>query len=130
MPSGTLGTGAWGEDIAAGYLLERGFTIVHRNWRHKQLEIDLVCRQGETVVFVEVKTRGAGALESGAEALTPAKRGKLARAAAHYLSEHDLWDAPARFDLVAIDAGHTPPDIEHVADAFPMQNMDAGWQPW
>ena len=83
-------TGDLGEDAAARYLETKGFRVLDRNWRHRQWELDLVCRDRDTVVFVEVKTRKAGAMGAPGEALTRAKQAKLIKAASHYLSAHGL----------------------------------------
>ena len=101
--------GAQGEQAAARHLKDKGYSILARNWRHQQWELDLVCRDGGTIVFVEVKTRSAGSMTEPGEAMTRAKQAKLVKAASHYLTEHGLWDAPCRFDLAA---------VSHTGDSF------------
>lgn len=127
-----LTLGRRGEEAAARHLARAGLTILERNWRWKQWELDMVCREGDTLVFVEVKTRGPGSLASPADGLDRRKQAKLGKAAAQYLSRHKLWDAPCRFDLVSVLAGPHTEEIEHVRDAFapPLGGGHAAWQPW
>lgn len=128
-----LALGAAGEESAAEFLRQKGFKIVERNWRAGKLELDLVCRQKKTIVFVEVKARGVGSLGSPADGLTPAKRGRLARAAAQWLSANDAWGAPCRFDLVSVREAEGRLLCEHVEDVIDMTEALGGmgsWQPW
>lgn len=112
-----------GEDAAARHLKGRGYRILERNWRWRQWELDLVCRDGDTVVFVEVKTRSARTMGTPADALTRAKQQRLVKAASRYLSEHDLWDSPCRFDLVGVVDNGDGLAIEHMENAFDL----TGW---
>ena len=123
MPARHLTLGRKGEDAAARFLEERGFTMLDRNWTSGKLEIDLVCRHGDTIVFAEVKTRGPGSMGLPGHGLTPAKQRNLVRAAALYLSRNNLWDSPCRFDFVAVTELGDRFDIEHVADAFDASGM-------
>ena len=98
------GVGALGERAAETYLRrDRGFTIVRRNWRHGRDEIDLVCRDGEILVFVEVKTRAAHALVGGRAAVNRRKRRALARACRAYLVQLDAKPHTFRFDIVEVE---------------------------
>ncbi|MBI9087498.1 MAG: YraN family protein [Desulfobacterales bacterium] len=116
-----------GEDAAARYLESRGYRVLDRNWRYRQWELDLVCRDGDTLVFVEVKTRGAGSMGTPADALNRAKQARLVKAASQYLTKNDLWDEPCRFDLAAvIDAG-TGMDVDHIENAFDLTDHKGGW---
>jgi len=95
--------GAWGEDLAAQKLEGDGYEILHRNWRCARGEIDLVARAGETLVFVEVKTRrgrNMGAPEAG---LTTYKANKLLQLGELYVQQHKLADLNWRIDLVAVE---------------------------
>ena len=119
--------GDLGEDAAARYLESRGFRVLERNWRFRQWELDLVCRDGDTVVFVEVKTRRAGSMATPADALDRKKRQRLVKAASQYLTRHDLWDAPCRFDLAGVvDTGRSM-DVEHIENAFDLSEIGEGW---
>ncbi len=130
MPAGHLDLGRQGENAAAQLLESKGLRILERNLRLGRLELDLVCQDGDTLVFVEVKTRAEGSLATPAEGLTAQKRSRLLRAAQAYLSKHDLWHRPCRLDLVAVlfRAGQVQ-HIEHTPDAF-QADAQGGWQPW
>lgn len=108
--------GAYGEEVAARYLIGHGLTLLDRNWRCAQGEIDLVLTDGRVVVVCEVKTRavaqGAGTPH---EALTPTKAARLQRLAQLWIGEHGLGEIDVRVDLVAVlrpDRGRAV--VEHV----------------
>jgi putative endonuclease len=106
-----------GERVAARYLRRHGLRIILRGYQTPRGEIDLIVRDGDTLVFVEVKTRRGG---SPAEAVTPEKQLRLTLAALQFLKEHHLLEQRVRFDIVAIvwpDEGSTP-IIEHIRSAF------------
>jgi putative endonuclease len=106
-----------GEREAARYLRRRGLRIVTRGYHTPWGEIDLVARDGDVLVFIEVKTRRRG---DPAEAVTPEKQRRLTLAALHFLRRHRLLEQRSRFDVVAIvwaDRRRTP-QIEHFKDAF------------
>lgn len=102
------------ESRAARFLESCGLVILDRRWRSVAGEIDLVARDGASVVFVEVKARASAAFGGPEAAVDGPKRRRLARAAEVYLSEKGLAECPARFDVVAV----TPEGIRHVVDAF------------
>lgn len=108
------------EDAAAAYLAERGLSIVERNLRLPEGEIDLVCRDGPTWVFVEVKSRRATWGDSAAAAVTAEKQRRLARLARHYVKWKRLGGAPCRFDVVAITVERDGQvrEIRHLRHAF------------
>ncbi|BDQ33845.1 YraN family protein [Pseudodesulfovibrio portus] len=116
--------GDLGEDAAARYLESKGLRVLDRNWRFRQWELDLVCRDRDTIVFVEVKTRRAGSMTSPADGLTPKKRARLVKAASRYLTEKALWDEPCRFDLAAVTDSGTSMDVEHTENAFDLTGME------
>jgi putative endonuclease len=96
--------GARGERAAAEHLRhEKGFAIVQRNWRHGRDEIDLVCRDGEILVFVEVKTRAAHALVGGRAAVNRRKKRALARACRAYLAQLEVKPRTFRFDIAEVE---------------------------
>jgi putative endonuclease len=106
-----------GERAAARYLRRQGYRILIRGYRTTRGEIDLIARDGETVVFVEVKTRRQGV---PAEAVTPEKQRRLTLAALEFSRQNGLLDTPGRFDVVAIvwpDDRQTP-TVEHIRNAF------------
>lgn len=94
--------GAWGESVAAHHLEAKGYEMIGRNWRCARGEIDLIARAGQSVRFVEVKTRRGRAFGAPEEALTPAKQKKLLEVAQHYLAEHDL-DVDWQIDMVVVE---------------------------
>lgn len=117
-----LRLGRAGEAAAEALLAGKGFTVLARNYRTRSGEVDLVCQDGGTLVFVEVKTRGAGSLARPDQAVTAAKRGRLVRAAAAFLSERDLWDRPCRFDVVTVVASGKALTATHLPDAFVLED--------
>lgn len=89
---------------AAGYYLEQhGYQILQYNYRCRIGEIDLVAKDGEYLVFCEVKYRSDESKGSPLEAVNARKQGKLFQTAMYYLTEHDLGDVPCRFDVIGID---------------------------
>jgi putative endonuclease len=95
--------GAFGERVAAAHLEAKGYRIRARNFRCREGEIDIVAEDGETLVFVEVRTRRGNALGTPAESVTVAKQRRLLTVARAYLQEHA--DAPPnqRIDVVAVE---------------------------
>lgn len=106
------GAGARGEQLAAEWLRrERGFRVVERNWRSprdRRDEIDLVCRDAEVLVFIEVKARTAGALVPGFHAVDERKRRVLRRAIKVYLAGLRERPPTFRFDVVEVSFGAEP----------------------
>lgn len=95
--------GKTGEDRAVAELERRGYAILARRYRTRHGEIDIVARDAETTVFVEVKARATDEFGTAAEAVTPWKKRRLVRMAADYLARNELDDRPCRFDVVAIE---------------------------
>ena len=126
--------GGKGETAAARLLASKRYRILDRNWRRGRLELDLVCEDGDEIVFVEVKTRTAGTLGSPAEGMSPAKRRNMARAARCWLAAHGAWERACRFDVVCVTQAGQELRLEHHAHAFaladPLARGDAAWQPW
>jgi putative endonuclease len=108
-----------GEDTACRTLEARGYRILTRRYRTRFGEVDLVARDGECIVFVEVKTRRGGSFGDPAAAVTAEKQRRLAVMAADYLARYRLERRPARFDVVGIvvDAGARI-RVEVFVDAF------------
>jgi len=102
--SGAGFTGRKGERAAESFLRrEKGFRVVTRNWRAGQDEIDLVCLDGEVLVFAEVKTRAAGALVPGYYAVNARKKRALKRACYTYLKQLRVKPTTFRFDVVEVN---------------------------
>jgi len=97
--------GAAGEALAAGWLERAGLRIVARNYRCPRGEVDLIADDRGEIVFVEVRTRRAGALVGPEESVTRRKQQRLLRAAEHYLQATAAAERPWRVDLVAIEVG-------------------------
>ena len=96
--------GKSGEDLAVAELERRGYAIVARRYRTRHGEIDVVARDGETTVFVEVKARTTVEFGTAAEAVTPFKQRRLVSMATDYLVRHRLIDSPCRFDVLTIES--------------------------
>jgi len=112
-----LETGAKAEELAAAFLKQKGYTIEARNWRHGHAEIDIIARQGDRIVFVEVTARSSTRYGYPEEAVSPEKEALLARAAEEYLQETD-HQGPIRFDIISIVFSGNRCDIKHIEDAF------------
>ncbi len=111
--------GKLGENLACAALEQRGYAIVARRYRTRAGEIDIVARDGETTVFVEVKARAGDAFGGGAEAITRWKQRRLTLMALDYLARHRLEDTPCRFDVVTVDVVEgSPPRLEIYENAF------------
>ena len=110
--------GKEGEDLACRELERRGYAIVARRYRRRGGELDIIARDGPTVVFVEVKARGGREFGGAAEAVTGTKRRRMVRLALHYITRHRLHGSPCRFDVVSIQLDEDRPLIEVYQNAF------------
>ena len=107
--------GSYGERVAAQRLVGQGMVLVDRNWRCDQGEIDLVLRDGDTLVFCEVKTRTTAAYGHPLEAVGETKYARLRRLAACWLEAHDVHAQGVRIDLVGVLlAGRGAAEVEHL----------------
>ncbi|OZC70635.1 YraN family protein [Rhodococcus sp. 06-462-5] len=111
--------GARGEELAVRHLEDIGLEVIERNWRHRSGELDIIARDGDTVVFVEVKTRSGIGYGTPAEAVTYTKQTRIRGLALRWLSlQQGPW-VQIRFDVIAIVVGrHDDPVITHVRSAF------------
>jgi putative endonuclease len=112
--------GKLGERIALQHLMAKGYVIHCQNWRSREGEIDLVAKDDDQIVFVEVKTRTSHAYGWPEESITSAKRRHIKNAAWEYLDAHHLLDADWRIDVIAIDlspSGHLE-RLEHYQNAI------------
>lgn len=111
--------GQSGEETVIRYLEKNGYTILIKNYRCKIGEIDIIARDGADLVFIEVKTRSGLGYGSPAAAVTIRKQRQITRAAQWYLAEQQLFDAPARFDVISVLCGEANlPQIDHINNAF------------
>lgn len=111
--------GRKGEDLAVQYLQGRGFDVIDRNWRCDQGEIDVIARQDDAVVFVEVKTRSSTAYGHPFEAITLSKMARMRRLAAAWCAQAQPRPANIRIDAIAIIAPrNAQAQIEHLQGVF------------
>ncbi len=121
MPNTAYELGQRGETWVAQHLQRAGYTILARNWRAGPLELDIVARDGETVVFVEVRTRRGplqAALDAALESVGPHKRAHVLEAAQAYLLAHALDDVPWRVDVAAVAVQGNRWQVEVIRDAL------------
>ena len=105
--------GKTGEDLACRELERRGYVIVARRYRRRGGELDIVARDGGTLVFVEVKARVGRSFGDAADAVTMCKRRRIGQLALEYVMRHHLTGCPCRFDVVSIhfDDGRTAVEV-------------------
>ena len=109
--------GGYGEAVARGYLVRRGFTVLEMNYKRGGGEIDIIAKDGAYIVFIEVKYRRNLAMGLPRIAVTPAKQRTIIQTARHYISENNLVDTDFRFDVVEV-FGRERLDINHIPNAF------------
>lgn len=110
--------GNYGERIAAAHLIAAGMTILDRNWRCPEGEIDIVARDGDALVVCEVKTRRSNGFGGPLEAINPIKAQRLRRLAACWLRAHDVHPTEIRIDAIGVlrpDRG--PAEVDHLRGA-------------
>lgn len=108
--------GRWGEDLAAAFLEEKGYAIVERDWKSGHHDLDIVAKDGSTLVIVEVKTRRNRLYGNPEEAIDYRKRRSLLSAINHYTKSHRIY-SQVRFDIISIvgNMGEKP-EIDHIID--------------
>ncbi|TKJ33251.1 YraN family protein [Blastococcus sp. CCUG 61487] len=117
MPAPTLG--GRGEDLAVAYLTDAGLTVLDRNWRCREGELDVVARERDTLVFCEVKTRRGTGYGVPVEAVTHAKQRRIRLLAQRWLAAHDEHAPEVRFDVVGVLVGRDgPAQVTHLRAAF------------
>ena len=110
--------GKFGEDLARKRLKDLGYRVLEMNYRCSLGEIDLIARDGDTLVFVEIKTRRNQPSSSAKEAVNKRKQVQLSKAALAYMKHKNLWGSKARFDVVAIGVSDGKKEVEIIQDAF------------
>lgn len=111
--------GRRGEDLAAQFLSDAGYTVIDRNWRCARGEIDLVARDGNDTVFVEVKTRSSTAFGHPFEAITAQKLARLRRLAGAWCEAHPYRRGAVRIDAISvIAAAGREPIVEHLRRVY------------
>jgi putative endonuclease len=118
MSNDRIALGKSGEDLACRELKRHGYTIIARRYRRRGGELDIVARDGETTVFVEVKTRQGRRFGDAVEAVHGLKRRRMMRLALDYVMRHRLAGSPCRFDVVSIHVEAGRPVVEVFRNAF------------
>ncbi len=120
MPHERQQYGQFGENLAARHLAENGYRIVETNYKNRFGEIDLIAMDGETIVFVEVKSRRSGTFGTAGASVSKAKQRKISMTALGYLKSKNGIQQKARFDVVAINGSDAHPEgrIKVIKNAF------------
>ena len=105
-----------GEMVAAEFLEKKGFSIIMQNFRFRSGEIDIISKDNDTIVFVEVKSASSGAFGHPAEWVDEKKQSHLISTAKKYLFENNIHDVPVRFDVITVDFKNKK--IDHFVNAF------------
>ena len=112
-----LQMGVWGEELAVAFLRDKGYVILERDWHSSHRDIDIIAQEGETIVFVEVKTRRNSDFTDPLNAVNFKKQKNLVRAINHYI-HYRKFNNPWRFDVITIvgEMGINMPEINHIED--------------
>ncbi len=113
-----IGTGQTGEDLAVRHLENQGYVIVERNYRIRIGEIDIIARDGEYLVFIEVKTRRSNRYGSPFDAVDFRKQRRISRVALAFMTQHRCLEVPVRFDVIAVHLASRTPGVELIQNAF------------
>ena len=123
MSRSRVGLGKTGEDLACAELQRRGYAIIARRYRRWGGELDIIARDGSTLVFVEVKARESHEFGAAAEAVTALKRRRMAQIAVDFVARHRLDGCACRFDVVTVHLDDERIAIEVFPNAFDVN----GW---
>ena len=123
MDGSHLNVAKIGESLAVAHFKARECEILERNYRARRGEIDLIVRDGQFIVFVEVKTRRSRKFGLPQAAVTRQKQRQISKIAVVYLQREKLWDAPCRFDVIGIHLSYHAEllQLEHIENAFEFQ---------
>lgn len=111
-------TGVLGEKMAEGYLIKKGFSILHKNWRHSHWEVDIIASQNEILHFIEVKTRRTKTFGFPEEDVTTKKLENLINASEEFLIQYPEWKR-IQFDILAINlAKGLPEEYFFIEDVY------------
>lgn len=121
MTKERLDLGKKGEDIALEIVKRLGYKCLARNYRCTLGEIDLIAREGECLVFIEIKTRKDKSTAFAKEAVDSKKRRQISRVALSYMKENDCSEMSARFDVIAINLNQGDMDVEIINNAFELE---------
>jgi len=117
-PESNRARGSRAEEEAAAWLARRGYRVLARNHVTRRGEVDLVCREGPVLCFVEVRARSRLDHGTPAETVTPAKARRVVAAARDWAQRHGALDEPTRFDVVSVELGEGGPRLELFRGAF------------
>ena len=109
--------GKSGEEIAYDFLQKKGYLLLERNWRHRNDEVDIIARQGDTLVIIEVKTRSTAYFGEPEVFVTRKKQQFMIRAANAYIFIHNI-NSETRFDIISVLQSNGQVSIRHIEDAF------------
>jgi putative endonuclease len=110
--------GKSGEELAVGFLRDKGYRIIARNYKTKLGEIDIIARQKDTVCFIEVKTRHSDRFGFPQEAILKTKQRQISKVALAFLKSNNLLDKSARFDVVSVIFAEDNPKLDLIKNAF------------
>ncbi len=110
--------GKEGEEIATNFLIEKGYTIKHKNYRHLKSEIDIIAQKGDILAIVEVRARSTDHIIPIAATITQKKILLLVKGANQYVTSRNLDDVEVRFDIITILKNSSVFEIEHLESAF------------
>ncbi|MFZ5633877.1 MAG: YraN family protein [Bacillota bacterium] len=115
-----IALGRAGEDAAVHYLRKKGLRIVQRNFRCRLGELDIIARDGSSLVFIEVRTVAGSAFGTAQESVDRKKRIKLRQVAMYYIQSGNVGNLPMRFDVIAvtIDRDSKVLKLDHIVNAF------------
>jgi putative endonuclease len=111
-------TGKWGEGLAAEYLLQNGFVLLHQNWRHSHWEVDIIAEKNNVLHFIEVKTRRTKKFGHPEESVNKKKIQNLVSASEEYLYQYPQWQR-IQFDILSITAlKNVPAEYFFIEDVY------------
>lgn len=118
MTNKRIELGKFGEVLALNKIKLLGYKNIIRNYRCPLGEVDLIAKDGDTLVFIEIKTRKGRSIGYAKEAVNARKKRQLSKVALAYMKSNDYWGAKARFDVVAISIERDKQQIEVIKNAF------------
>lgn len=126
-PRSRRAKGREAEDLAAGWLARRGFEILDRNHSARRGEVDIVCRDGDVLCFVEVRSRSSEAFGGPEETVDRRKARRVAAAAEDWALRNGGLHGAIRFDVVAVTIGEAGPRFDHFPGAFDEDGSPGHW---
>lgn len=109
-----MSTGSFGESIAEKFLRDKGYSILKKNYHSRFGEIDIIAKDKDTLVFVEVKTRTSFSFGTPLEAINSWKMRKLIKTSQFFLNQFGYGDVPYRFDAIEVITSHSKNEINHI----------------